>query len=367
MTGKIYKIKSDDNIITIPEKKHSKEINFQKLIIKHPDLIPGDQINFEKPRRWLYVGKEVNFPVLGGSNIRLDILFLDQEGIPTLVELKRSEDNRLKSEVASQIIEYGANILLSMDTRAIRELFEKNNETPINDFLDEDMNEEDFWERVYDNLKAEKIRLLVIADEIPNRLQNILEFLNRNMDSIEILAVEIKQYKQNNESILVSRVIGQSIEALSRKSRKTGGGPTLNKDMFFENLDNNGQHFYQKMFDLIKKEKLDINWGTKGFSVNLSLNGKNVCIFEAFSNLSAQKQHIRSSRGKTDLIKKVKNGNIIVKNHFPKISKINGFEKTNSGYKYQIEKDLDDKYWEQFRNEISNIKNEIINNGLKEY
>ncbi len=109
-------IKGDDELIAMNEKKHASELNFQKLIMKYPDLIPGDQIDSEKPRRWLFVGEEVHFPVVGGRTIRLDLLFMDQDGVPTLIELKRSEDDRLKSEVATQIMEYGANILLSMDT-----------------------------------------------------------------------------------------------------------------------------------------------------------------------------------------------------------------------------------------------------------
>ena len=204
-------IKSDKELVPIEEKKHTKELHFQDLIKEYPDLIPGDQIDSENPRRWLYVGSEVNFPVIGGRFIRLDLLFLDQDGVPTLVELKRSEDFRAKSEVSTQILEYGANILLSMDTRSIKEMTESNNDKPVSEFLDEDDTEEEYWEKVYDNLKAENIRLLVVADEIPNRLKNIIEFLNRNMNSISILAVEIKQYDKDDVKTLVPRVIGQSI------------------------------------------------------------------------------------------------------------------------------------------------------------
>src|SRR5665648_722837 len=109
MAGKIYIIKKDDELVPMDEKKHARELDFQKLIKKYPDLIPGDQIDSENPRRWLYIGEEVHFPTLGGGDLRLDLLFLDQDGIPTLVELKRSENNELNRDVASQILEYEAN------------------------------------------------------------------------------------------------------------------------------------------------------------------------------------------------------------------------------------------------------------------
>ena len=58
------------------------------------------------------------------------------------------------------------------------------------------------------------------------------------MESIEILAVEIKQYSKDDDEdkTLVPRIIGQSIEAQSKKAKRTGGEPILDKRAFFENL-----------------------------------------------------------------------------------------------------------------------------------
>ena len=39
----------------------------------------------------------------------LDHLFLDQEGIPTFVECKRSTDTRARREVVAQMLDYAAN------------------------------------------------------------------------------------------------------------------------------------------------------------------------------------------------------------------------------------------------------------------
>ena len=178
-------IKSNEVLVPMDEKKHDKEIIFQNLIKKYPDLIPGDQINSENPRRWLFVGEEVYFPTLEGGGLKLDLLFLDQNGIPTLVELKKANNPDLKKDVVAQILEYGANILLSMDYRDIRERVEANNDISVSEYLDkEEIDEEKFWEEVHNNLKAEKMRLLVIEEDIPYKLQNIIEFINRNMNSV---------------------------------------------------------------------------------------------------------------------------------------------------------------------------------------
>jgi len=69
MSGKIYMIKENNEFVEMEEKKHALELDFQKLIEEYPDLIPGDQIDGGNPQRWLHVGSEVNFPIVGGGNI----------------------------------------------------------------------------------------------------------------------------------------------------------------------------------------------------------------------------------------------------------------------------------------------------------
>jgi hypothetical protein len=356
-------IKSDKELVPIEEKKHTKELHFQDLIKEYPDLIPGDQIDSENPRRWLYVGSEVNFPVIGGRFIRLDLLFLDQDGVPTLVELKRSEDFRAKSEVSTQILEYGANILLSMDTRSIKEMTESNNDKPVSEFLDEDDTEEEYWEKVYDNLKAENIRLLVVADEIPNRLKNIIEFLNRNMNSISILAVEIKQYDKDDVKTLVPRVIGQSIATQTRKSR-ISGGTTLTYEDLFESVTDEGKAFYEELFYFCEQENFEIILRTKGFPLRIPINGAKIKILEGYSGRAAEGQHIVSRL--TDLKTKVNNGNEIVDRYVRAMLKIDGFYAVGDGFKFKIEKNLDEENWNLLKRTITEVVEQIRSNGFVE-
>ncbi|MCO6480232.1 MAG: hypothetical protein J5I94_26570 [Phaeodactylibacter sp.] len=42
----------------------------------------------------------------------MDHLFVDQDAIPTLVEVKRSTDTRIRREVVGQILDYAANAAL---------------------------------------------------------------------------------------------------------------------------------------------------------------------------------------------------------------------------------------------------------------
>src|SRR5882672_9927881 len=71
------------------EARYDSENLLQKLLADHSDLLAGDQINVDEPRRWLLVTREMTVPGEqdGAGRWSLDHLFLDQDAIPTLVEV----------------------------------------------------------------------------------------------------------------------------------------------------------------------------------------------------------------------------------------------------------------------------------------
>jgi hypothetical protein len=55
----------------------------------------------------------------------LDHLFLDQDGIPTLIEVKRSTDTRTRREVVARMLDYAANAVVNWSVDRIRGEFER--------------------------------------------------------------------------------------------------------------------------------------------------------------------------------------------------------------------------------------------------
>jgi hypothetical protein len=100
-----------DNLIPLEETGYLTENDLQKFLANYPDLLPGDQIDPENPRRWILVAREMSVPGNANESGRwsLDHLFLDQDGIPTFVECKRATDTRIRREVVAQMIDYAAN------------------------------------------------------------------------------------------------------------------------------------------------------------------------------------------------------------------------------------------------------------------
>jgi len=124
MTGKIY-LKQGSNLVPMYNEAYDSEDLLQSLLESHPDLLAGEQMDSGNPRRWLLVKREARLPdgEDAGDRWAVDHFFLDQEGIPTLVEVKRSSDSRLRREVVGQMLDYAANAVAYFPVGRIREAF----------------------------------------------------------------------------------------------------------------------------------------------------------------------------------------------------------------------------------------------------
>ncbi len=211
------------------ETPYDSERLLQELLAKHPDLLAGEQIDSEAPRRWLLVTREMRVPgeEEGGARWSLDHLFLDQDAVPTLVEVKRSSDTRIRRKVVGQMLDYAANAVVYWPVEEIRARFHRRCEKARLDpeevlagFLGPEQTADEFWQRVKTNLQAGRIRMVFLADVVPAELRRIIEFLNEQMDPAEVLAVEVRQYVGTGMKTLVPRVLGQTETA----RRKKGGG-----------------------------------------------------------------------------------------------------------------------------------------------
>lgn len=242
MKGNIFLIQGNGQLVEMEEQAYDSEDMLQRLLAEYPNLLAGSQIDKDAPRRWLLISREAPIPSSesGSGRWSVDHLFLDQDAIPTLVEVKRSSDTRIRREVIGQMMDYAANavvywpaetIQLNFKTRCVKAGMDP--DALISDFLQEDLGEDQFWENLKTNLKTGKIRMLFVADEIPSELQRIIEFLNIQMNPAEVLGVEVKQFIGQNLRTLVPRIIGQTIEA---KDMKGGGKKLWSEDIFLEEM-----------------------------------------------------------------------------------------------------------------------------------
>lgn len=358
MSDKIYLIK-DNKPITLEEKEYEQEIVLQELLGKYPDILAGEQMNPENPRRWILVTSELHLVSkdAGNTNFYLDHLFLDQDGVPTLVEDKIISNHQIRREVIGQMFDYAANAVVYLPMNEIRSLVELHNDVDLMDFLEPGTNSIQFWQNVKTNLKIGKIRMVFAADKIPNELKRIIEFLNHQLDPAEVFGLEIKQYVNDEEKIktMVPRIIGPGIYP------PEDNGLLLNKDTFFEIIDENGKLIFTELFKLALENHLIIRWGTKGFSLNVEIDGKTVSLLQGYSALAKYGQCILSTN--SHIINKVNNGEKIVECYL-KLTKQKNFDKNKSDFIYKINQKIDHKDLEEFKSILSETISSIKENGL---
>jgi hypothetical protein len=138
VSGGIYLIQDDGGLVGMSEQDYASEDLLQGLLAKYPNLLAGDRIDSDEPRRWLLVSREVSLASEedGAGRWSVDHLFLDQDAIPTIVEVKRSTDTRLRREVVGQMLDDAANAVVYWPVDTLCSRFEENREDPEQDLTE---------------------------------------------------------------------------------------------------------------------------------------------------------------------------------------------------------------------------------------
>jgi len=286
---KIFLIgEGEGKLIALEETGYVTEDVLQGLLANYPDLLAGDQIDPENPRRWLLVAREMRIPGDSdeGGRWSLDHLFLDQDGVPTFVECKRATDTRIRREVVAQMLDYAANGIEYWSMDQIRQAAAET-ARGRGRFLDaeiaallgngaeaDEVNVEDFWNSVEGNLHNRRIRLVFVADSTPKELRRLVEFLNEEMKNVEVLAIEVKQFRKaenEGQTALVPRVVGFTEAARSEKGSSQGRKARTNRDIFLGKSDPGAREFFERLLDTAEKRGHYVYWGQLGFSVRAHL------------------------------------------------------------------------------------------------
>lgn len=150
--------------------------------------------------------------------------------------------------------------------------------------LEPDAVVEAFWREVDRKLKDGELRLLFVADRLPRELRRIIEFLNEQMQRVEVLGVEVPQYRSGAMTALVPRVIGQTEAARSAKTTSTTAGRSrTNAETLLAEAQPGSRPFLKALMGFAKAQGLELGWGKLGFSVRKSLpDGRRLSLAYAY-------------------------------------------------------------------------------------
>lgn len=226
MTSAGIFLQTTSGLVVLEQTPYDTEAVLQEALAVHPEVIAGPT-TAGAGGRLLLVDREVAVPSaeVPARSFSLDHLFVDSDCVPVFVEVKRASDTRIRREVVGQMLDYAANgvrywpideLQRSLRARADRE---KRTVEDLVAALVADVDVDEFWQRVEDNLRQGRVRLLFVADELPPELARIIEFLNEQMSPAEVLGVELRQFTNDGQTAYVPRVVGQTEQARTTKAR----------------------------------------------------------------------------------------------------------------------------------------------------
>ena len=278
MAERIYTRAERGRLEPLEEKPFSTEDELQALIAEYPELLDGEQIRPGDPRRWILISREKGIAETSDAAARwaIDHLIIDQDAVPTLTEVKRGSNPEIRRTIVGQMLEYAAHAAQTWTADELRRTFEKStNERGLDPShelatllqADGEADADRFWRDVSTNLAARRLRLLFVADDIPDPLERVVEFLNGQMPGIEVLAVEIKQFRGKSTQTLVPRVIGRTAAPPVPVPKRL----LLTRKSFLDGfVSDEARSVASRLLDVAQESGGTLQWGSSSVSVRMS-------------------------------------------------------------------------------------------------
>ncbi len=260
----------------VGERRFPSEDYLQKEIERRPDLLPGDQIDPESPRRWLPVARQSLSSATNGSRETwtFDHMLVDQDAIPTLVECRLVANSEARMVAVARLLDYAANARRYWPGGRMREAARtamaranRDLELATADLIDSDdpAEIEQFWERADQNLADGWMRVVLVGDSFPDDLWRLVDFLATQMTRTEIVAVEVKLFEGEGVRVLVPRALVRHGHA--RPARRVTARRRVTEESLLAGIqDPEYRAFAGRLFSHCRQAGLAADYGDIGIS-----------------------------------------------------------------------------------------------------
>lgn len=284
----IYRI-HDGHALAMEEVRcRNEEKELQDLLEKSPELLAGEQISPDNPRKWLQLKREMDVPdpVTGSARWSIDFLFVDQDAVLTFVECKRHDDTRARREVIAQVLDYAANAPrlwraddIEQAARITQQRRGQSLEEAIRSLTGSGDDPAAFFSRAIENLNQHKLRIVLFLESAPPELKTVVEFLVNELSRVEIVLVEAKRFRSGGIEVVSPSVWGYTEKVRHHRQvleeALSGGRRSWDQDTFFAELsqrihDDAAQEAVGLLFRELPNFGYRITWGT-GANGSMSL------------------------------------------------------------------------------------------------
>ena len=248
-----------ENIKALDKTKFTEEGKLQDYLEKYPSLIPLEEI-VEGASDLLCIGREV-----GAGPGSVDLLFIDKDGLLTVVETKLAKNPEARRTVIGQIIEY-ASYISQWTTddvyRIANEHLKSNLDEVMENISGGHFLDENFRSNIGEKLRNGKIRLIIAVDELIEPLRATVTFLN-SFSTFDILLLQVSSFEESKmKKVLIPSLFGYATKTTTiSPPRKRWDLERFLADTR-ERCEQEAIDTITKLYDFTNSNADSINWGT---------------------------------------------------------------------------------------------------------
>ncbi len=349
---RVFGIQTDGKFkeyVQTPFKVEHEEKLLEEWLESNPDGILEDG-------KLLIIGRQVTTD-LGGF---IDLLGIDREGDIVIVELKR---DRTPRDTLGQALEY-ASFAERLDSEQL--------ESILHSYLnDESLSLAEHHREYFDLGSDEAIsfnkdqRIVVVGQKVTSEVRQTASFLRTK--GVRVTCVEFTFFQANSGTRLLSQEIVVGKESAKPGQVASGSLPTVSREGFIASLDENGKDVFKRLLDLADSKNMPIHWGTKGFSLNVDVEGEHVALCFGYPPQSVYRQSIYTAiRGRGGMASKTAVPEDVLVSLLSKAQATGLFTPAGRELKCTIDRKLTEEEILAILHWCQEVSDDVIQHGLKE-
>lgn len=259
--------------------EHDFEAEHREKLLE--DWLEANPNGIVEEQHLMLIGRQVttNF----GTTI--DLLALDRQGDAVVIELKRGRTPR---DVLAQALEYASFVeTLGYDgLEAILRKYSGEDNTMLSEAHAADFELGDGQAVAFNKSQ----HIIIVGSDITPEIRQTSVFLRKH--GIDVTCVEFSFFRTASGEQLMSSEVVVGGEALGGPAPDVVSLPKTTKDQFLAACDEAGKRVFTVLLAYSDSKKLPVHWGSRGFSMNVELDGSRVPILYGYPATSVYKQSI---------------------------------------------------------------------------
>ena len=330
------------------------QVNHEEAILE--DWLESNPDGIVEDGKLLIIGRQVATEF--GTFI--DLLGVDRQGDVVVVELKR---DRTPRDTLAQALEY-VSFAERLDTGQLEGI--------LRAYLnDESLNLAEHHREYFQLGSDEAVafnkdqRIVVVGQRITPEIRQTASFLRSK--GLRATCVEFTFFQANGGTRLLSQEIVVGKESPKPSHVASGSLPVVTRDDFMSSLDKNGKAIFSRLLQLAADKSMPIHWGTKGFSLNVDIDGSHVAVCFGYPPESVYKQSIYTAlRGRGGMTSKTAVPEDAVEALWSKAESTGLFNSAGRELKCPIERELTEQESSDLVDWCEAVAQAITKHGLKE-